>query len=51
MATAQERRKMRERTRRIEELAYLIYREWWRPLRNRQRRREIARLMNEGGEN
>jgi hypothetical protein len=43
----EERRQMQERTRRIGKLAYLIWREWWRPFRNRQRRREIARLMNE----
>lgn len=28
-------------------LAYLIHREWWRPLRNRQRRREVNALMAE----
>jgi hypothetical protein len=37
----------RERTRKVAALAYLIYREWWRPLRNKQRRREIRALIAE----
>lgn len=47
MATAQERRIMRERTSQMTTLAYLIYRQWWRPAKNRQRRREMAALMAE----
>jgi len=38
---------MDPRTRRVGELAYLIYRQWWRPLKNRQRRREIAEIIAE----
>jgi hypothetical protein len=47
MITPRERRDLQERTRQIGELAYLIYRQWWRPFRNRQRRREIAEIMGE----
>jgi hypothetical protein len=36
---------MEERTRRAGELAYLIYRQWWRLLKNRQRRRELAGIL------
>ncbi len=36
---------MDEQTRRVGELAYLVWRQWWRPLKNRQRRREIDRII------
>jgi hypothetical protein len=36
-----------ERMHRMGELAYLIHREWWRPLRNRKRRREVSALVDE----
>jgi hypothetical protein len=38
----------RERGGRIGALAAVIHAEWWRPLRNRQRRREIRRLLADG---
>lgn len=40
-------REIRQRcTRALEERAYLAYREWWRPFRNRQRRAEVRLLMH-----
>jgi hypothetical protein len=36
-----------ERMHRMGGLAYLIYREWWHPLRNRKRRREVRALRAE----
>ncbi len=42
-----ERQRQRERTRRMGELAYAVYRQWWRPLKNRQRRCEMAALLAE----
>ena len=47
MATAQQRREMREHTRQVQERAYLISRQWWRVLRNRRLRREIAGLLRD----
>ena len=39
----------RELTDRMAALAYAVWREWWRPLRNRRRRAEMSRLMDESG--
>ena len=40
-------REMRQRcTRALEERAYLIHKQWWRPFRNRQRRAEVRLLMH-----
>jgi hypothetical protein len=48
VTTARERRELhdrqQDRTRQMAALAYLIWREWWRPFRNRARRRELQEL-------